>query len=151
MPAAPKDKPVVIALDPKTPEWEVVEALRNRFVTTVTDKEGKPKITSAGTEQVRRASATEIVEKVLATVLLNASEETLSALASEAKDKVSSTGKAPKFSTKDFIENIVASRIAKKSGAVDITQLSDEELAAELKRREEARKAGKGTKDVAAI
>ena len=76
MPAAPKDKPVVIALDPKTPEWEVVEALRNRFVTTVTDKEGKPKITSAGTEQVRRASATEIVEKVLATVLLNASEET---------------------------------------------------------------------------
>ena len=141
MPAAPKDKPVVIALDPKTPEWEVVEALRNRFVTTVTDKEGKPKITSAGTEQVRRASATEIVEKVLATVLLNASEETLSALASEAKDKVSSTGTLPKFSTKDFIESIVASR-SKGTGSVDLSKLSDEELAAELKRREEAKKAG---------
>ena len=150
MPAAPKDKPVVIALDPKTPEWEVVEALCNKFATMVTDKDGNPKVTSAGKQQVRRASATEIVEKVLATVLLNASEETLSSLASEAKDKVNTAGKAPKFSTREFIENIVASRAVSKGG-VDLSKLSDEELAAELKRREEAKKAGKGTKDVAAI
>jgi hypothetical protein len=141
MPTTPSKAPIVVSLDTKTPEWGVVEAIRSKFVTKVTSKNGEPKFNAKGEEQVRRASATEIVEKVLATVLLNASEETLFALASEAKDKVSSTGKLPKFSTKSFIESIVASRPT-GTGSVDLSKLSDEELAAELKRREEAKKVG---------
>jgi hypothetical protein len=49
------------------------------------------------------------------------------------------------------IQGIIDARASVGTGAVDLSKLTDEELAAELKRREQAKKAGKGTKDVAAI
>lgn len=150
MPAAPKGKPFVVALDVKTPQWKVVEALRNKFVIAVTTDDGTPKLTKAGTQQVRRAAADEIVRKGLAIVLLNASPETLSALASPAQDKMTTAGNAPKFKTSEFIENVVACRDVRKS-AVDASQLLDEKLLAEIKRREVVKKAGKGTKVVPAF
>jgi UDP-N-acetylmuramyl pentapeptide synthase len=111
MPTTPKKAPFVVSLDAKAPEWEVVEAIRSKFVTTVIDTETKkPKINKEGQEQVRRVSGSEVVERLVTTLLLNASEETLSALASEAQDKPGTTGSKPKFSTKDFIESIIASR-----------------------------------------
>jgi len=140
MPAAPKQTPIELTIAPESPEYKVVETLRVAFG-TVSEKTGK----------TRRANGTDLVGQVISNLLLKASAETLAALSGEAVNKPGSNGKEPTLKIKEVIQAIADARSTVSTGAVDLSKLTDEELAAELKRREEAKKAGKGTKDVSAI
>jgi methylaspartate ammonia-lyase len=151
MPAAVKEQAVLVSLEINSPGWKVIEGVRGQFVTHVTNKDGSPKVTKAGVQQVRKERGDEILRRVVEAVLLNASEETLAALADEAVDKPGAGGKEPRYKAGDFIRSIVAARVTSKPVAVDITKLSDEELAAELERRKALQKAGKSTKDVVEV
>jgi len=160
MPAANLDKPFLVNLPVNSAEWKVVEGVRNQFVTAINNKDGTPKITAKGVQQVRKASGDDIVSAVVTTVLLHASEEALAELAEVAVTKTSKTGTEAKYKSSDFIKGIFSGRPAPVGtvAAADPTKLTDEQLdaqekalAAEKKRREAARKAGTGTKDVAAV
>ena len=152
MPTTVKNKPILATYEVGTPEWNVIEGIRSRFITPVNQKDGTPKIVGkTGQQQVRKENADKILERIVSALLLNASEETLNSLASEAKDKKTATGETPKFNVSEFIQSIATARAVANSSGIDLSKLSDEDLAAELKRREQAKKAGKGTKDVAEI
>jgi len=140
MPTAAKTTPIELTIAPETPEYKVVETLRVQFG-TISEKTGK----------TRRANGTDLVGQVISNLLLKASAETLTALSEEAVNKSGANGKEPTLKIKEVIQGIIDARSSASTGAVDLSKLTDEELAAELKRREEAKKAGKGTKDVAAI
>jgi hypothetical protein len=160
MPAANLDKPFLVTLPVNSDEWKVVEGVRNQFVTAMNNKDGTPKITAKGVQQVRKAPGNDILSAVVSTVLLHASEEVLAELAEVAVTKTSKTGTEAKYQSSDFIKGIFSGRPAPAgtSGPVDPTKLTDAQieeqekaLAAEKKRREAAKKAGAGTKDVAAV
>ena len=161
MPAASQDKPFQVALTVNSDEWKVVEGVRNQFVTGVVDSKTKePKITAKGVQQVRKAAGNDIVSAIVSTVLLHATEEVLAELAEVAVTKTSKTGTEAKYKSGDFIKAIFSGRPAPAgTGApVDPTKMTDEQLeaqekavAAEKKRREAAKKAGVGTKDVASV
>jgi hypothetical protein len=161
MPAATLDKPFQVTLSINSAEWKVVEGVRNQFVTGVVDSKTKqPKITKAGVQQVRKAAGDDIVSAVVSTVLLHATEEVLAELAEVAVTKTSKTGAEAKYQSSDFIKAIFSARpLPAGAGApIDPTKLTDEQLeaqekalAAEKKRREAAKKAGAGTKEVAAV
>ena len=118
----------------------MVETLRVQFG-SVSERTGK----------TRRANGTDLVSQVISNLLLKASAETLAALSEEAVNKAGANGKEPTLKIKEVIQGIVDARASASVGAIDLSKLTDEELAAELKRREQAKKAGKSTKDVAAI
>lgn len=154
------DKPFVISIPKDTAEWKIVETIRGSFVTLVNDKDGKPKLTSAGAQQTRKVSGDDVASRILASVLVHASKETLTALADEALDKKSKDGKEPKYKTREFIESISTARerLAPFEPKKSIEEMTDEELEAEEKRIQEVRqkrqqsaKASKGTKDVAPV
>lgn len=153
MPTNTKNKGVIATYEAGSPEWKVIEGICNRFVTPVKQKDGTPKIVEkTGQPQIRKEGADKVLQRIVSALLLNASEETLSNLASEAVDKKTTAGVEPKFKVSEFIHAIVSSRpVSGSDSEIDLTRLTDEQLAAELKRREEAKKAGKGTKDVSAV
>ena len=139
MPSAPKAAPIVLSIAPGSPEYKVVETLRVRFATT--SDEGKK----------RRANGKDLVGQVISNLLLKASAETLTAFSEESTNKPGTNGTEAKLKIKDVIQSIAAARTTSSSTAVDLSKLSDDELTAELKRREEAKKAGKGTTGVTAV
>lgn len=149
MPSAPKAAPIVLSIEPSSPEYKVVDRLRELFATH-----------NAETGKTRRANGTDLVSQVISNVLLKATAETLDALSNDAANKAGSNGKEPKLKVKEVFQTIADARpvAGSSGGTVDVKKMTTEERARLLKEIEEAnrledesRKAGKGTKNVAEI
>lgn len=148
MPSAPKTAPIVLSIEPGSPEYKVVETLRDRFATT--SEEGKK----------RRANGKDLVGQVISNLLLKASAETLNAFSEESINKPGANGKEAKVKIKDVIQSIADARAvaSTSAGKVDVRKMSADERARLLKEIEEAnradeaaKKAGKGTTGVTPV
>ena len=138
MPTTKKDIAYTLGKD-STP-YRVVSVLQEKFKEPgKTNAEGK--VLAA-----RKLQGRLLIGAVVESVFQYASPATLDALAKDAKDKGEKGGRAS-----EYIAAIVGARGAAPSTPKPVTDLTDEELAAEIARRAAAKAASVKMKNVASI
>jgi hypothetical protein len=144
MPTArkPVAKDIAFTLGKETAPYRVVSVLQERFK--------EPEKTNAEGKVVapRKLQGRLLIGAVLEAVLQYASPATLEALANDVKDKGEGEKKGK---ASEYIAAIASARSVAPSTPSAITSVSDEELKAELARREAAKAAGAKTKNVDTI
>ena len=143
MPYARKSvaKDIAYTLGKTTASYKVVSVLQEKFKTPETTKDGK-------TTAARKLQGRLVIDAVLETVFQYASPATLEALAADAKDKGEGDKKGK---ASEFITAIIDARSVSPTTPKSVTDLTDEELEAEIARRAAEKAAGAKTKNVAAL
>ena len=143
MPYARKsvDKDIAFTLGKTTAAYKVVSVLHKQFKTPETVRDGK-------TVAARKLQGRLVIDAILGSVLQYASPETLKALAADAKEKGEGEKKGQ---ASEFITAIIGARSVAPSTPKPVTDLTDEDLEAEIARRAVAKAASAKMKNVASI
>ena len=133
-------KDVTYTLKAGTPAFRTLEALQTQFAVTKKNNDGK--------EVTTRLQGRVLLGAIVEAVLRYASEETLTALAEEAKDLGDDKNKGK---ATQYLQAVFAARAVKAATVKSVADASIEELEAEIERKKAAMAPGAKTKDVKAL